>query len=115
MCAASLAACGGSGDDAATSAATAPGLAGPELTDADQRVVSVLLGFVRVANEGRSGSLAEAADAVDAELDAAGSPSPCFEEVADALRDAADAAREGGEGARLREGLSRATAAAGAC
>ncbi len=133
LCAGALAACGGSGDDdAATTAATAPDLAGPELTDADQRVVSVLLGFVRATGEQAraleacaddacrdqvAASLAETADAVEAELDAAGEPSECIAEVADALGSAAEAARDGGDDVveRLDAELSGAARTAQGC
>jgi hypothetical protein len=126
--------CGGSDDDDAAPAptSTSPGLAGPDLSDADQRVVSVLLGFVRVVGEQgdrleacsdgacreRVGaSLQEAGDGVEAALDEAGEPSECIAGVADALRSAADSARAGGDDVldEVRAELSQASSAAGAC
>jgi hypothetical protein len=131
---AALAACGGSDDggDEATATGAATGLEAPDLTDADQRVVSVLLGFVQVAGEqgdrldacaddacrdGVEAALAQAGDEVDAALDDAGEPSECLEEAVDGIRSAADAAREGGDDAlaQVRADLAEAGRAAAGC
>ncbi len=129
LAAGALAACGGSDDDATP--ATATGLGGPDLTDADQRVVSVLLGFVRLAGEQEDqlaacaddacrdqveAALAQAGDEVDAALDEADETSECLSGVADALRSAADAARDGGDALeQVRGELTQASAAAADC
>lgn len=125
-------ACGGSDDDDEGATTTSTELGGPVLTDSDQVVVSVLLGFVRLANEQRQIAagcadqacrdaagdvMVEAADAVARELDGAGEPSACFAEVSDRLREAVDAAGDGGEDAieAVRTELTEASQAAGAC
>ena len=123
--------CGGSDDEAAPTS-TSPDPAGPVLSDADQRVVSVLLGFVRVVNEERrrveacaddacreaaAATLEDVGGGVERELDDAGEPSDCLARVADSLRSAAETARGGGDDAleEVRAQLSEAGSAAGAC
>lgn len=124
--------CGGDGgDEAATTATDTAGVA-PDLTDADQRVVSVLLGFVRLAGEEGTrlagcaddacrgevdASLEQAGSEVQAALDAAGEPSECLSGAVDSLRAAAGAAREDGAGAlaEIRQDLSEAGRTAAGC